>query len=255
MSTQIQMMHLYGYHLFQLVFSYLECPFFQPHESSVLKERLSVISSMDGFMANFDSRFKCSIWIEAIDFKKFHISGGCIVHGLRNQTLPEAPNTPIDINFNGDSLDKFEDAVLGIFYNLASVLSKKGQSYATLNKTNNGGFSVQLPFDVKLHFIFKDVPETTDPVSCVLHSIDIDISQIASTGQKGHEKQNITEHVPHRYAHLVHIRIPSSNGYKLVLMLHDAREHGQEHLQQNHPLLPTRFYVPPTYPIRLSTIR
>jgi hypothetical protein len=226
MSTSMQMMHLYGYHLFQLVFSYLECPFFQPHEFSVLKERLSAVSSMDGFMANFDSCFKCSTWIEAIDFKKFHISGGCILHGLRNQMLPGAPNTPIDINFNGDSLDEFEDAVLTVFYNLASVLLKKGQSYATLNKTNDGAFSVQLPFDVKLLFIFKDIPGTTDPVSYVLHSSDIDISQIAFTGQKAHEKRNITEHVPHRYAHLVHIRIPSSNGYKLVFMLHDARKYG-----------------------------
>jgi hypothetical protein len=138
---------------------------------------------MADFMTNFQTRFKYSLWIEAIDFNKFHISGGCIVNSLCNQPFPDTTTEEVDINFNGNSFEEFDDAVSNVFVNLASILSKNGHHLsATLIKKSNGSYNAILPFDTKLRFNFKDIPEKTNPVTYVLHSSDLDISQVVFTG-------------------------------------------------------------------------
>jgi hypothetical protein len=134
-------------------------------------------------MTNFENRFKSSVWIEAIDFNKFHISGGCIINSLCKQPFPDTAAEQVDINFNGDSFNEFDDAVANIFANLTSILSKNDNHlHATLIKNGNGSYNAVLPFNIQLRFNFKNVPEKTDPVSYVLHSSDVDISQVAFTG-------------------------------------------------------------------------
>jgi len=131
---------------------------------------------------NFETRFKSSTWIEAIDFNKFHISGGCVVNIVCKQPFSDIATEQIDINFNGHSFSEFDDAVAIAFANLTSILSKKGSFGLKLTKKANGGYNVILPFDIKLQFNYKDVPGEADPVSYVLHSSDLDISQVALIG-------------------------------------------------------------------------
>ena len=134
-------------------------------------------------MVNFESRFKCSTWIEAIDLTQFHISGGCVVNCLCKQPFPDTSTEPVDVNFNGDSFDQFDDAVALVFANLTSIMLKNGRALATLIKQNNGVYRVSLSSDVVLHFIFKGVTEDVDRISHVLHGSDLDVSQAAFTGQ------------------------------------------------------------------------
>jgi hypothetical protein len=135
-------------------------------------------------MMNFESRFKSSVWIEAIDFAKFHISGGCIVNSLCKQPFSDTSIEQVDINFNGNSFNEFDDAVANVFTNLTSTLSENGHRLSTsLIKKGSSIYNAILPFDIKLHFDFKDVPEKTDSVSYVLHCSDLDVSQVAFTGE------------------------------------------------------------------------
>jgi hypothetical protein len=161
---------------------YLECLFFRSLEHDVLNKQLSFVGSFDEFMIHFENRFKCSAWVAAIDFTKFHISGGCIVNCLCKQPFTDTSTEPIDVNFNGSSFDQFDDAVAKVFTNLASILLNHGLPCATLTKQNNGVYSMILPFDVVLRFIFKGIIGNTDPVSYILHSSDLDVSQVAFTG-------------------------------------------------------------------------
>lgn len=164
-------------------FFHLECLSFRSLQHTNLNEQLSFVESPAEFMKNFDNRFKSSLWIEAIDFKNFHISGGCLVNSLCKQPFSDTNTEKIDINFNGNSFNEFDNAVTNLFAHLKFILSKKiDQTQATLVKKNNGSYDAILPFDVQLQFNFKNVPDETDPVSYVLHSSDLDISQIAFTG-------------------------------------------------------------------------
>ncbi|CAF2071869.1 unnamed protein product [Rotaria magnacalcarata] len=160
-----------------------ECLFFRTLQSNILNKQISCVASMTEFMKNFENRFKSSVWIEAIDFTKFHISGGCIVNSLCEQPFPDTTTEQIDINFNGNSFNEFDEAVANVFTNLTLVLSKNGRHLSVkLIKESCSIYHAILPFDIKLQFNFKDVPEITNPMSFVLHSSDIDISQVAFTG-------------------------------------------------------------------------
>ena len=134
-------------------------------------------------MINFENRFKLSTWIEAIDFAQFHISGGCVVNCLCKQPFPDTATEPVDVNFNGDSLDQFDDAVAHVVANLTWITLKNGRLPPTLTKKNNGICRVTMSPDVALHFNFKYITEDADPISYVLHSSDLDVSQAAFTGQ------------------------------------------------------------------------
>jgi hypothetical protein len=135
-------------------------------------------------MMNFESRFKSSVWIEAIDFTQFHISGSCIVNSLCKQPFPDTGIEQVYINFKGNSFNEFGNAVADVFAKLTSILSKNDHHLsATLIKKSSSIYNAILPFDIKLRFNFKDVPERTDPVSYVLHCSDLDISQVVFTGE------------------------------------------------------------------------
>ncbi|CAF3461355.1 unnamed protein product, partial [Rotaria sp. Silwood2] len=94
------------------------CLFFQKLQNNILNKRILFVKSIAEFMMNFENRFKSSVWIEAIDFTKFHISGGCVVNSLCKQPFPDTFIEQIDINFNGNSHNEFIDAVANAFTNL-----------------------------------------------------------------------------------------------------------------------------------------
>ncbi|CAF3472874.1 unnamed protein product [Rotaria sp. Silwood1] len=162
-----------------------ECQFFRPFEHNMLNKKLLFVESISEFMTNFEIRFKASSWIKAIDFNKFHISGGCIVNSLCKHSFPDTTIEKVDINFNGNSFHEFEDAVDNVYTDLTKIMSKNNHYLSTtLVKKSNGGYIIVLPFNIQLQFNFKNVPNNTNPVSYVLHSSDIDVSQVAFTGEK-----------------------------------------------------------------------
>jgi len=147
-------------------------------------------------MVNFERRFKSDLWMKAIDFGKFHIAGGCIVNSLCNEPFPDIVSQQIDINFHGSSYSDFDDAVTKVFVNLTAMLSHHGHhSSATLTKKGSCVYNAILPFDVKLRFNFKDIPDDINPVSYALHGSDIDVTQVAFTGQRKCDRSNIVRHV------------------------------------------------------------
>ncbi|CAF1131124.1 unnamed protein product [Adineta ricciae] len=137
-------------------------------------------------MMNFESRFKSDEWIEAIDFNIFHISGGSILNSLCCEPFLDTCDQQVDLNFNGDSYDEFKHAVVSTFANLTLIISKKNsyRSNNTLIQKDNGIYFAKLHVGVTLCFRFKYVPDAIAPISYVLHSSDIDISQIAYTGSQ-----------------------------------------------------------------------
>ncbi|CAF4578594.1 unnamed protein product [Rotaria sp. Silwood1] len=168
---------------------FLKCSFFRSLQKNNLNKESSFVESIAEFMTNFATRFKSPMWIEAIDFTKFHISGGCIVNSLCKQPFPDTALEQVDINFNGNSLSEFEGAVANVFSNLTSILSKNDHRLsATLIKKSSSIYTAILPFDIKLRFNFKDVPEKTNPVSYVLYSSDLDASKSSNP-----EKRSSTE--------------------------------------------------------------
>ena len=163
---------------------HLESTSFCSQNHNNRKNQLNFVQTIAQFMTNFESRFKSSEWIEAIDFNIFHISGGCILNSLCCEPFLDTCDQQVDVNYNGDSYDEFKHAVVDTFANLTSIISKKigHQTYNELIKKDNGIYIAKLHFGVTLCFRFKRVSDVTTPISYALHSSNIDISQIAYTG-------------------------------------------------------------------------
>ena len=164
----------------------LECPYFDESSGrNTLQGNPSLVETISEFMQNFENRFKASSWLQAIDFNSFHISGGCIVDSLCEQSPAGGLTQHVDINFNGNCFKKFDDAVNNICAQLMKSASKSDHgSNVTLVKKSNGSFTFEVDPKVQLHFHFKNAPDETNAVSYVLHSSDIDVSQVAFTGKK-----------------------------------------------------------------------
>ena len=113
----------------------------------------------------------------------------CLCHVPLEDTDLEA----VDVNFSGNSVAQFDDAVVEIFAKLTSVTSNNGHMCPMLTKNSNGTYSVGLPSQLQLRFIHKDVSWNEDPINYVLHSSDLDISQLAWTGNTLRKKEKKTE--------------------------------------------------------------
>lgn len=150
---------------------------------------------MTEFIANFENRFQSSSWIAAIDFNTFHISGGCIINCLCQQPFLDSVMQEVDVNYHGDSFAGFDDAVAIALERVTSMLSGNNHLGTIFTKKKDGGgvYDVVLPFGVKLRFNFKNVQDMTNPLSYILHGSDLDISQVAYTGQTNYKCRKVSD--------------------------------------------------------------
>lgn len=176
------MIKFFSYSKRFFILFHLECLVFPLAGRNIINKRVSFVNSMDEFKINFDRHFKLNDWFDAIDFKKFHISGGSLVGSLCREPIRSPNAEPIDINFNGSSLATFEHEVMVTLAHLESVTSKTDSINPQLTKKTNGVYDIKLSFNIILRFHFKDIPENKDPISHVLYGSDIDLSQVAFTG-------------------------------------------------------------------------
>ena len=102
---------------------------------------------------------------------------------LCNQPFADSSTESLDINFNGDLFSQFDDAVAEVFTHLTTFVLKNAQPCPILMKKSSGHYNVSLSSSVSLEFHLKCVFVRTDPVSYALHSSDVDISQVAFTGE------------------------------------------------------------------------
>lgn len=174
-----------------MTFFDLECSLFQSANHEALNKDLLFVESMDEFLANFESRFHTSLWIPAINFNDFHVSGGCILNSLCKTPFFDTNMQMVDINFHGNTFQEFDMAVYTVFTSLSMMTTTdNGNPSIIIKKKANGSYIVTLPCKIQLQFNFKDVPPMANPVSYTLHSSDIDISQIALTGLRMKLKNN-----------------------------------------------------------------
>jgi hypothetical protein len=235
----------------------LECQFFRSWEGNTLRKDLLFVTTMAEFLTNFENRYKASLWMQTIDFKNFHISGGCIVDSLCKDISAGKMTESVDLNFNGRSFHEFESGINHVYDKLAQTLSKNGHfPAAVLVKKDNGSYTIVLQSDIRLQFNFKNVPDMAKPVSYVLHSSDIDASQVAFTGKTNRNEQESTlSSSSDRFAHRLYRRLLASPCDQVVHLLFDAWNYVEKYMRQIHPVLSTRIHSSRTSGFRRYTLQ
>lgn len=210
----------------------LECQFFGSDQPNTPRRSLSFVRSIAAFMKNFETCFKASLWIQAINFQSFHISGGCIVDSLCKHSPTGNLAESVDINFNGNSFFEFDVAVNLVHADLVKIQSKKNSfSSVTLVKRSSACYIIALLPTIQLRFNFKNVSDNMSSVSYVLHSSDIDASQIAFTGEKISDQSATIFYVFDRRTRGLYGRFLASDGNEIIHLLYNACNHVEKHIR------------------------
>lgn len=145
---------------------------------------MKFVKTLNEFQRNFASRFSSSEWLEAIDFSKFAIVGGCLINALCDMPFPDTKQQDINLVYPSHNGTNFESDVKGILDRLGKISSKYSKRQIKIEKVPGSyHWHVILPCGVKLNIKIEYIGNSKHPISHITHNFDMDISQIAFTGK------------------------------------------------------------------------
>lgn len=145
---------------------------------------MTFIDTMKEFKENLAIRFSSHVWLEAIDFSKWAIVGGCVLNALCRSAFPDTKQQDINlVYFVNDTLGfkKSIDITINNLNKIASQYSPKEIKVERIPGTPD--YNVFLPCHVRLKFTWTNTLNAKNPLSFILHNFDMDICQVAFTGK------------------------------------------------------------------------
>jgi hypothetical protein len=144
---------------------------------------MKFVNTVKEFRENLEIRFFSSQWIDAIDFSKFFIVGGCVINALCYSEFPDTREQDINFIYPSCYLEDFSIAVTDVIIKLQIITLKHLKHLIKVEKTPGSlHYDILLPCGVKLNFKYKPPDDSKNPISHILHNFDIDLSQVAFTG-------------------------------------------------------------------------
>ena len=141
------------------------------------------MKTLNEFQKNLATRFSSAEWLEAIDFSKFAIVGGCVINGLCQSPFPDTNQQDINLVYPANDGTDFEIAVMNVVTKLQTMTSKYLTHKIKVEKTPGLlRYDVLLPCGLQLNFLYTPIQYSKNPLSHILHNFDMDICQIAFIG-------------------------------------------------------------------------
>ncbi len=146
-------------------------------------KNMTFVRTVDEFKMNLEVRFSSVLWLEAIDFSKFVIAGGCVLNALCKLPFPDTKGQDVNLIYYTDNLSDFEITVQNTIDDLKKIISSNPTNAIKIEKVPGSScYNVFLPCNVRLNFSTISVGNSKQTISHILHNFDIDISQVAFTG-------------------------------------------------------------------------
>lgn len=158
--------------------------YFNQNEDQNCCLNMTFIYTMKEFKENLAIRFLSHVWLEAIDFSKWAIVGGCVLNALCRSAFPDTKQQDINlVYFVNDALGfkKSIDITVNNLNKIASQYSPKEIKVERIPGTPD--YNVLLPCHVRLNFTWTNTLNAKNPLSFILHNFDMDICQVAFTGK------------------------------------------------------------------------
>jgi hypothetical protein len=144
---------------------------------------MTFVHTIGEFKMNLVVRFSSVLWLEAIDFSKFIIVGGCVLNSLCKLPFYDTKDQDVNLIYYINNLSDFEEDVQSTIDRLKKIFSKNSTSTIKIEKVAGSFcYNVFLPCNVRLNFCTRFVRHSKLTISHILHNLDIDISQVAFTG-------------------------------------------------------------------------
>ena len=130
------------------------------------------------------NRFSSSLWLEAIDFSKLAVVGGCVLNALCHSPFGDTREQDVNIISYADNTIDFERTIETTVNTLNKILSLASMKEVTVEKISGSlSYKVFLPCDVQINFSWAFIGNSKNPLSHILHTFDMDICQVAFIGK------------------------------------------------------------------------
>ena len=145
---------------------------------------LIFVRTTEEFKQNLASRFSSERWIQAIDFSKLVIVGGCVLNALCRSPFSDTKEQDINLVYYADNIFDFHQTVEAIVDILKKMNPQNPMNEIKLDKIpGTPCYHVFLSCNVQLTFSMAVVGSSKYPLSHILHNFDLDICQVAFTGK------------------------------------------------------------------------
>jgi hypothetical protein len=119
---------------------------------------MKFVNTLDEFRHNLATRFFAHLWLDAIDFSKFSVVGGCVLNSLCHTVFLGTNTQDIKLIYPTDNCIEFFTAVENAITRLKAISwnneIKVEKSYGSLR------YDVYLPCNIKLNFTSNARPRT-----------------------------------------------------------------------------------------------
>lgn len=145
---------------------------------------MAFVHTVDEFKQNLANRFSSATWLEAIDFAKLAIAGGCVLNALCRMPFPDTKKQDVNLIYYGDDASDFRNTIEATLNRLNEMFSADMKNQIKIeNIPGTAHHNVFLPGNVILNFSKEYTRNSKKSLSHILHNFDIDISQVAFTGK------------------------------------------------------------------------
>jgi hypothetical protein len=145
---------------------------------------MTFVHTMEEFKHNLHTRFSSMRWIEAIDFSRWALVGGCVLNALCQSSFSDTNEQDINlVYYTNDTLDfKMSIDTIVMYLNQMIIGSRMNEIIAE-KFPGAPSYNVFLPCDVRLHFTWIPTRNSKNLLSHILHNFDMDICQVAYNGE------------------------------------------------------------------------
>lgn len=145
---------------------------------------MTFVRTMDEFKQNLATRFSSYVWLEAIDFSKWAIVGGCILNSLCQSPFPDTKEQDVNLVYYVNEILDFKKSIDITINNLKKIVSQNlGDKIIVKIIPGTPDYNVFLAGYVRLNFTWMPIGNSKNPLSHILHNFDMDICQVAFTGK------------------------------------------------------------------------
>lgn len=144
---------------------------------------MTFVRTIDEFKMNMAVRFSSVLWLEAIDFSKFIIAGGCVLNSLCKLPFLDTKDQDINLIYCINNLSDFHATVQSTIDLIKHNISQGTTDTIRVEEVPRSFcYNVFLPCHVRLNFSTRPIENSKQPISHILYNFDTDISQVAFTG-------------------------------------------------------------------------
>ncbi|CAF4903881.1 unnamed protein product [Rotaria magnacalcarata] len=128
------------------------------------------------------TRFASNMWLEAIDFSKLAIVGGCVLNALCRSPFPDTKNQDVNLVYYVNDVLDFEKTIDTTIVNLNKMDSRDLTNVMKVKKAPGvPSYNVFLNCGIQLNISRQPICQSKNPLSHILHNFDMDICQVGFT--------------------------------------------------------------------------